>query len=190
MVNAGVTFPTQVCAETNWIALDANGLARNQAGELWDVSSAPPNPQAAAAAVCTLVSSNWKADRVYSAPVWTRTQVRADGTLWTARIVPRSAPAVVLEDWRQLGSRSDWSAAWGQGATGFGLTADGMVWTWGLQLDKDPVNTYRSRLALLRDRLAGRPWNSSPASMTPYSFSAQPRPLLKLVGGTANQRAK
>jgi len=188
MVIASVTFPTQVCAETNWIALDANGLARNQAGELWDVESALPNPQAGAAAVCSLVTSNWMADRVYSVPVWTRARIRADGTLWTARFLPQPAPAVVLGEWRQLGSRSDWLATWGHGAAEFGLTADGTVWTWGLQLDKDPVKTYQSRLALLRDRLTGHPWNSSPASITAYSFSAQPRPLLKLITGKARQR--
>jgi hypothetical protein len=180
--------PTLFCAETNWTALDANGLARNQAGELWDIRNAFPNPQAGASAVCSLVSSNWVADRVHSVPVWARAQIRANGTLWTAPLSPGSTSVPSAEDWRQLGTRSDWVAVWGQAGTGFGLTADGTVWTWGAELGREPVKTYESRLELLRERLTGslRPAasKSSPPSV------AQPRPLLKLVGAKANPQRK
>jgi ABC-type transport system involved in cytochrome c biogenesis permease component len=181
-------YPGMVCAESNWTALDANGLARNQAGELWDIRLAQPNSQAGASEFCSLVSSNWASDRVYSVPVWTRAQVRANGTLWIASLRPSLTPTPLAEDWRQLGARSDWVAVWGQAGTGFGLTADGTVWTWGVELGQEPVKTYESRLELLRDRLTGR--GRPAASKMTFPFSAQPRPLLKLVGGNANQPRK
>jgi hypothetical protein len=187
------TMPlTLVCAETNWTSLDANGLARNQTGELWDLRNARPNPQARASEACSLVSSNWVSDRVRSESVWSRVQVRANGTLWTAPLRPSPPPALLAEDWRQLGTRSDWVAVWGQARTGFGLTADGTVWTWGVELGQEPVKTYESRLELLRDRLTGglRPTPDNISSPIPPSFVAQPRPLLKLVGGKANPQRK
>jgi hypothetical protein len=98
----------------------------------------------------------------------------------------------LTNDWSQLGARSDWAAVWGHEATGFGMTADGMVWTWGLELGKEPVKTYESRLDLLRDRLTGRAGPS--ASRATYSlsssYSALPRPLLELVGEKENRQRK
>jgi alpha-tubulin suppressor-like RCC1 family protein len=144
--------PVPFCSESNWISLDANGVARNKAGQLWDVSDSMPNPHAGASAVFTLVSSNGALERVDSAP-----------TL-----------------------RLNWVKLWKHGATGFGLTADGMVWTWGMELGKEPVKTYESRLELLRDRLTGR---AVPTASKKSSFySSQPRPLLKLVGAKENPR--
>ena len=176
--------PTLVCAETNWTALDANGLVRNQAGELWDIRMALPNPQASAAAVCSLVSSDGASDRVHSVPLWTQVQVRADGTLWTASLRPSPPPALLADEWRQLGTRADWVAVWGQAGTGFGLTANGTVWTWGVELSQEPVKTYESRLDLLRARLTGR--TQPAASRNSPPAAAQPRPLIKLIGGKAN----
>jgi hypothetical protein len=178
----------QVCAETNWTSLDANGLARNQAGELWDIKSASPNPHAGALVVCSLVSSHWVSDRVHSVEVWSRVQVRANGTLWTAPFHPESAAAPAPQDWSQLGTRSDWVAVWGQAGTGFGLTADGTVWTWGVEMGREPVKTYESRLELLRARLTGRAQPTASRNSPPSV--ALPRPLLKLVGGKANQQRK
>jgi hypothetical protein len=184
--------PTRLCAETNWTGLSADGLASNKAGELWDVKYANPNPASRAAEVCSLVSSDWTADRVHSTPVWTQTQIRAGGTLWTVHLVPSTPPLALADDWRQLGARSDWVAAWGEGPTGFGLTADGTVWTWGVELGQEPVKTYETRLELLRQRLTGglRPGAGRFPRQTLPRFVAQPRPLLKLVDARANQQRK
>jgi hypothetical protein len=94
-----VGFPILLCTETNWVALNANGLARNQAGELWDIRYALPNPQAGASEVCALVSADPAKDCIHSVPLSTRAEVRANGTLWTARSL--------TEAWRELGTRSD-----------------------------------------------------------------------------------
>jgi hypothetical protein len=183
--------PARFCADTNWTALDAAGLARNQAGELWDLADAAPNPLAGAPAVFSLVSYNWASDRVNSVPSLTRMQVRADGTLWVAHILSSSAAAPKADDWRQLGTRSDWVALWGHQETGFGMTSDGTVWTWGMDLGKEPVKTYESRLELLRDRLTGLVTPRAGKTVPFVAFySTQPRPLLKLVGGKENQPRK
>jgi ABC-2 family transporter protein len=186
------TYPSLVCAESNWTALNADGLACNKAGELWDVKNAYPNPAAGAAEVCSLVSSDWLADRVHSAPVWTRTQIRVGGTLWKVNLVPSPPPVALADDWRQLGARSDWVAAWGESRTGFGLTADGTVWTWGVELGQEPVKSYETRLELLRQRLTGglRPGAGRISGQTPPPFVAQPRPLLKLVEAKAKPQRK
>jgi len=186
------TYPSLVCVESNWTGLNADGLACNKAGELWDVKNAYPNPGAGAAEVCSLVSSDWTADRVHSAPVWTRTQIRAGGNLWKVNLVPSPPPLALADDWRQLGARSDWVAAWGEARTGFGLTADGTVWTWGVELGQEPVKTYETRLELLRQRLTGgfRPGAGRISGQAPPPFLAQPRPLLRLVDAKANPQRK
>jgi alpha-tubulin suppressor-like RCC1 family protein len=181
-------FPREISAETNWTALDANGLARNQAGELWDIGHAFfDSLTGVTTAVFSLVSSNWTLDRVHSVPIWTQAEVHSDGTLWTAHFGPSSPPTVLAEESRQLGTRTDWVAVWGHARAGFGLTSDGTVWTWGMDLGQEPVKTYESRLELLRDRLTGRRLN--PGRMD-FPDSPQPRPLLKMVGGKANQKGK
>jgi ABC-type transport system involved in cytochrome c biogenesis permease component len=172
-------FPTRLCEDTNWTALDANGLARNQAGELWDIRHAQPNAQLPASAVCVLVSANKGANRVHSVPLWMRAEVHADGTLWTMPIRPSLPPVDSQDELRQLGARSDWVAIWGHAGTGFGLTSDGTLWTWGADLGQEPVKTYESRMELLRDRLTGRRPLSASAIDVPSS--PKPRPLLKLV---------
>jgi hypothetical protein len=171
-------FPTLLCAETNWSALDAGGMAKNQAGELWDIQNALPNPEAGAMAVGSLVSAHWALDRVNSVSQWTRAQVRADGTLWMAQVPWPSISSPSAGDWRKVDARSDWVGVWGLAATGFGLTADGTLWTWGLDLGKDPVKGYESRLRMLQARLTGR--IRTPSSQTIYPFSDRPRPLLKM----------
>ncbi len=178
-VPTNVPAPALLCAETNWTELQADLTARNRAGELWDANYTVPNASANAAAVLTLVSSNWAADHLQSAARWERVQVRADRTLWAVPFHPPREPAPLPEDWRQRGTRTDWVAVWGQNAVAFGLTTDGTLWTWGLDLGKPPVKTFQTRLELLRRRLTGGRASISATAHPPYS--SDPRPLLKLV---------
>ncbi len=183
---------TIVSAETDWTSLDANGLARNQAGELWAIWFAQPISQPGASDYCTLVSSNWALDHIHSVPVWSRLQIRANGTLWSAPLGMGNESAPQPEEWRQLGARSDWVAVWGEARTGFGLTADGTVWTWGVELGQEPGKSYEKRLELLRQRLTGGlgPRAAMISGQTLSTFVTQPRPLLKLVDAKANQTRK
>jgi hypothetical protein len=178
-VTSNAPAPVLLCAETNWTELEPDLMARNRLGELWDATYSFPNASANAAGVLTLVSSNWAADHLQSAARGERAQVRADGTLWTAPFHPARglALAPLPGDWHQLGSQTNWVSLWGQYGTGFGLTTDGTLWTWGLDLGKEPVKTFQTRLELLRRRLTGN--GGPPTVVLPYS--AEPRPLLKLV---------
>jgi hypothetical protein len=170
--HTNLTFPTQVCAETNWIGLDAGGLVRNRAGELWEAGVGLPNAQAGASAVCSFISSDWAADHVHSVSYQTQDRVRSDGTLWTA-----GRPWVGL--WRQIGSRSDWVDVWVAGETWFGLTSDGTLWVWGTDLGAKPVLNFESRLELLKDRLSGGRGGGRQGFIQP--ILKEPRPLLRLV---------
>jgi hypothetical protein len=176
-VSTNLTVPTLVCAETNWIGLDANCLVRNRAGELWSAAFAVPDAQAGASAVCSLVSSNWAADHAHSVSPWMKAQVRSDGALWAAfrswAGVPPSA-----QEWRQIGSRSDWVEVWGAGGTLFGLTSDGTLWAWGIDLGAEPALSFESRLQLLKDRLSGRGGGGQNPTQP---MLKQPRPLLRLL---------
>jgi hypothetical protein len=180
------SFPTLVCAETFWTAFRSDGLARDQAGQWWDITKAIPDPEAPASAVCALITSSAQFNGAVFGAHFDRPDVRADGSLWTASPSPVSVSTSVT--WHRFGRRSDWVSAWKLDATEFGLTADGTVWTWGADLGQEPPKTYETRLELLRARLTGVP---QPAvSKNPGLFVAQPRPLLKLVGAKASQLKK
>jgi hypothetical protein len=182
MITGTVPYPAQLCAESNWTGLEPNVMVRNRTGELWDANFTFPDASTNAAAVLTLVSSNWASDHLQSSPTWGRLQVRADGTLWTAPFHPPRGPAPLPEDWRQRGTGTNWVALWGWNEVGFGLTTDGTLWTWGLDLGKEPVKTLQTRLETLRNRLTGGPRTA--ATVQPYC--SDPRPLLKLVDSLAS----
>jgi ABC-type transport system involved in multi-copper enzyme maturation permease subunit len=173
--------PTQVCADTNWTALDATGLARNRSGELWSAWFASPDAKASASSVCTLMTSNWAAAHIHSEPFWEKAQVRSDGSLWLTTVPPFPAAPASAQEWHQLGSRSDWIDLWGVGGTWFGLTADGTLWVWGFDLGAEPQAgaTFASRLQLLKQRLAGQ--RIVPSQQRSPPMIKRPRPLLRLV---------
>ena len=168
--------PVLVCAETNWIRLDADGMARNRAGELWDAGSALPNAAASVNSVCHLASSNWASARIRSASPWIKAEVRSNGTLWAS--LPDASPP--NQELRQIGTRTDWVDLWGTGGTLFGLTSDGTLWVWGYDLGAEPVMTFETRLQILKQRLSGQSWRNIAAS-TP--FIQKPRPLLRMAPG-------
>jgi ABC-type transport system involved in multi-copper enzyme maturation permease subunit len=183
-----IDTPVRLCAETNWTALEEYGRARNQAGELWSAAWCQPNPSASAATVCrriTMISASYSSE---SAPYWMTSVLSSNGTLWTTpqRTGP---PGVNLNATAQaatirMGTRSDWVALWGFNGTAVGLTADGTLWAWGVDLGTEPVVNTHARIHLLQSLLNGQaqrtgsPWN--PANPPPPIFE-DPRPLMKLV---------
>jgi hypothetical protein len=183
-VTVSIGNPVPLCADRDWTELEPEVMARNRAGELWDATYAVPDASTNAAAVLTLVSSNWAADHLQSAAPWGRAQVRADGTLWTAPFQLRQGLAPFAGDWRQIEAATHWEAVWGGGPIGFALAADGTLWTWGLDLGKAPIKTLQSRLELLQRRLTGGSASTSARDFPPYS--SEPRPLLKFVQSLAS----
>jgi len=183
--------PTQVCRETNWTSLvdPFSTLALNQSGELWDLMGGLPTPTAPAAAVGHLLLTNAASNRIalaYANPAKLY-QIREPGTLWEkkTRTLPGSLQNAPDEPWRRVGRRSDWVAIWGGSAAAFGLTADGILWTWGLDLRKNSTTDVISALKTLPARLRSYLGSPSPlpagmAGRQPAVQSA-PRPLLQLV---------
>jgi hypothetical protein len=184
-----IDAPVLLCADTNWTGFEANGVARNQVGELWDTTFGPPNANAGAATVCRKITSTSVTYRSDSAPYWLSCQIRSNGTLWaSAQVSARPAwnlqtPAMTIPS--QIGNRSDWVAIWGiSNGTAYGLTADGVLWFWGVDVGREPVIDSRSRVQLLRAVLNGRAqgmgniWGSGGAQQP---ILEEPRPLMKLV---------
>jgi hypothetical protein len=182
-----VDDPVQLCADTNWISLDASGQARNRAGELWDTAYGFPDPYAGAATVCRRISADWAADHIESAPFWMNCQIRSDGTLWATALAPGQwylpayLPASASTAMRQMGNRSDWVAVWGVRGTAFGLTADGTLWAWGYDLGHDTVVNYRTRIHLAQAMLSGRAPRAGSGWSSPPPILEEPQPLMKLV---------
>jgi hypothetical protein len=166
-VTTNIAEPTLVCADTNWISLNANGQARNRAGELWNAASSVPNPNAPAASVCWLISDDRAANNIESAPFWMNNKNRPSTrpNPWNRL---QTYPASV-----QTGGRTDWVSIWGLGGTALGMTADGTIWVWGVDLGRDPHTRFQSLATRLN--AAGGYSGKDPL------FLEKPRPLMKLT---------
>jgi hypothetical protein len=180
-----IEAPILLCAESNWISINARGQARNRAGELWDAAYRMPNSTGSAAAVCRLLSPNWTADHIEVAPYWMKCQIRGGGTLWSTAVEPDSwyITGEPTTPYRQLGNRSDWVALWGVHGTALGLTADGTLWAWGYDVGREPIVTAASRIQLVQAVANGQVTRTgnAPAKLPP--ILEEPRPLLKMVTG-------
>ena len=180
--------PTQVCLESNWTGLTGEGflsLVWNRSGELWEPFHGIPNAEVTAASSFRLVASHAVPGRFATA--WCGGpelyEVRSDGTLW-ARTQPLSTEtAAPVGEWRRLGKRSDWIGLWGTTGTAVGLTADGTLWTWGVDPGREPSLDFISRVKLAQSRLmtlfgpAPRPMAVGPMP----AYQKEPRPLIRLV---------
>jgi ABC-type transport system involved in multi-copper enzyme maturation permease subunit len=176
-VSTNISSPTRVCAETNWIGLDDGGLVRNRAGETWQAATALPDAQASASIVCTLVNSNGVGNHIHALSYRAKAEIRSDGTLWTGHAPWAGMPPSNLQ-WRQIGSRRDWTDVWNIGGTWFGLTADGTLWVWGVDLGAERAPSFTERLEMLKERIAGtRAGRGVPGP----PVLKEPRPLLRLA---------
>jgi hypothetical protein len=179
--------PTRVCRETNWVGFTTGfqALARTRSGELWEPLNSPSNAEAPAAAVCRLVASNAAPDHVAVAFCGKGLlyEVRPDGTLWK-KDHPWlfQPPTLSAGKWRQQGNRSDWVSIWGVGGTAFGLTSDGILWTWGIDPTRPPVLDLSAKLKMVQLRIKGyftpRPIPTTGPRMPAYQ--SEPRPLMRL----------
>jgi hypothetical protein len=177
-----------VCLESNWTGFSTSvflPLVQNRLGELWEPFHAAADPEASAASSFRLVVSNsvpghfaaaWCGEpRIY--------ELRSNGTLWERAQPLGTYSTAPVGEWRRLGKRSDWTALWGGGGTATGLTADGTLWTWGIDPGREPAPDFASRLKLAQSRLMSLvgpgPKPIPPAPMPAYE--KQPRPLMRLV---------
>jgi hypothetical protein len=180
--------PTQVCRETNWagISTDAGAWTWTQSGEVWQQIGASPDPEATVAATSQLITTNFVPGHLIWAFCDTPKlyQVRADGTLWEKSFSFGPWAAIPADKWRQVGKRSDWVQLWNVSWTALGLTADGTLWTWGIDQSRDPTTDFSAKLKLLQSRIQGM-FGSSPgpgAGVGPSPpVQKEPRPLMRLM---------
>jgi hypothetical protein len=188
---AAINFPTptQVCRETNWAGLSTDsGWAWTRSGEVWAPmvpTGASPDPEATVAVTGQFIATNFIPGHLIGAMCDTAKlyQVRADGTLWekSYSFGPWAAPPA--DKWRQVGKRSDWVALWSVWGTAIGLTADGTIWTWGIDQSRDPTHDFPAKLKLLQMRiqglLGGSPGRGAGVSAS-QPYQKEPRPLMRL----------
>lgn len=182
--------PIQVCSDTNWVALAGmnwGGVVWNQAGELWDPFCAPPNAEAPAMLVGRLVASN-SAPRhaavAYYGSGLESFQIRTNGTLWSRPFPDPAWSGPTNLEWSRIGVRTDWVSLWSTGLVAFGLTADGTLWTWGMDFTRDATLDLATRLRIARTRLAvifgaGRARAALGFGFSP-AYVKDPRPLFML----------
>lgn len=183
-----VPLPIQACLESNWTDFMTWGfqpMVRNRSGEVWEPFHGVLDPKAYAASSFRLVATNSVPGRFAAA--WCGEpriyEVRSNGTLWEKTQPLSGSSATPVGEWRRLGKRSDWTALWGTGGTALGLTADGTLWTWGIDPGREPAPDFLSRLKLARSRLM----NLSGTGPRPFvtgtmpAYQAQPWPLMRLV---------
>jgi hypothetical protein len=187
MTQTNITEPILLCAQTNWISIDANGQARDREGELWDAANRMPNSFGSTRDVCRLISPNWAANRIESAPYWMNCLIAPNGTLWSTAVHPTEwfdpAPQATVKSMRRVDGRSDWVALWGIRGTAFGLTADGTIWAWGYDRGSEPVVNASSRIRLVQDAVTGRAAGNAGRIGSEPRVLEEPRPLLKMTKG-------
>jgi hypothetical protein len=192
-----LAVPTQVCRETNWAEFIMVGypLVLTRSGELWQPFHAAPDSELPAAATCRLVLSNAAPGRVAMAVCDKPKlyQLRADGSLWETTYQFGSGTATP-EEWRRVGKRSDWVSLYSGGGTAFGLTSDGMLWTWGYDLGRQPKigQNFAARIKQIQlgvKSMIGPAPRPMPMGTSP-PFNKQPRPLLRLVNTNSTSRGR
>jgi len=153
---------------------------------VWLMTGASPNPEATVAATSQLIATNFVPGHLIGAFCDTPKlyQLRADGTLWEKSYSFGPWAATPADKWRQVGKRSDWVELWGVSGTAMGLTADGTIWTWGIDQRRDPRNDFSAKLKLFQLRIKGL-FGSSPGpgagmGATP-PVQKEPRPLMRLM---------
>jgi hypothetical protein len=190
-----LSVPTQVCRETNWagFVMGFFPLLLTRSGELWEPFHATPDSESPATTTCRLLLTNAAPGRVAMAMCDKPKlyQVRADGSLWETTFQFGSGVATP-EEWRRVGKRSDWVSLFSGGGAAFGLTSDGVLWTWGFDLGRQPTQSFAVRLQAIQLRVKSM-FGSTPGPMsagTTPPYNQQPRPLLRLVNrnSTAENR--
>jgi ABC-2 family transporter protein len=186
-----LSTPTQVSCETNWAALGSSGYAwaQTRSGDVWEPIPPLLNSAASTAATCNLIASNTSLGRIAEAvcagPMLY--EVRPDGTLWQSPVAP--APGLArgpAGPWGRVGNRSDWVALWGSPLTALGLTADGTLWTWGLDARAAATPSLSARLKMLQVRierffgLGPAPVGATVAPVTP-SYRKDPTPVMRIL---------
>jgi hypothetical protein len=184
------SVPTQVCRETNWVGLEGQ-VAFNAKGEAWQLFYEPPNAAAPVEGICRLISTAWLPGLTASGPE-SIYQLHEDGTLWAAKLrwSQRQQRSVPASSWHKVGDRSDWRHLDGSMGTVIGVTADGTVWMWGVDISQEGVEVLQSKIGALKRTVQGW-WRAAPGSPSTASsmpVQKEPRPLMSLKPGAVESK--
>jgi hypothetical protein len=199
LLSTNYDAPVQVCAETNFVDF-YDGIRdfgiRDSSNKLWsfNLKSAPQASASITNFAELRAQSGLTASRgiVYQSNDWASCiyEVRKNGTLWAtpteysmwANAMETTGPAI------QFGQRNDWQAVWSRQLTMLGLTADGTLWTWGLDYEHVPgwVETFSQRIRYVGKvfrMIAGNRIASVNLlyGSQDYPTQTEPRPLMRLV---------
>ena len=150
------------------------------------VYGAAPDPDASVAATSQLIATNFVPGHLIGAfcDVPKLYQLRADGTLWEKSYSFGPWAVTPADKWRQVGKRSDWVELWGVSGTAMGLTADGTLWTWGIDQSREPTHDFSAKLKLFQSRIKGffgsPPGPGAGVGASP-PYQKEPRPLMRLM---------
>jgi hypothetical protein len=193
-VGTGLTFTPafQVRPGTNWAGIDQefawtadgsvrnaySGLSLDEGPQRWlsapIFNGNPPNAFSVSPPPALPPAAHALAGRLaFSGPMMC--EVRTDGTLWR-REFPSQPGMFSL--WGRVGSRSDWISIWGGGGTAYGVTADGTLWTWGVDWSHDTFPSLWTKLISLANRALA---NSGRQIAVQSNYVNDPWPLMRLV---------
>jgi len=183
--------PTRYNRETNWVALAPlmYGQARDDSGTWHSLFFDLPGPEVSFADNTRAFLKQAEAERLVPGimvrPVVAEAvyEVRPDGSLMFS---PYSLPgwnSGKVENWQPFDNRKDWLGVWNHRGTMLGLSADGVLWTWGIDPTAERGGTFRERVSRLKIMLAqflGRGPARGMNLNTP-PLQVEPRPLIRFV---------
>lgn len=185
---------TLACNASNWVGfaggIAMSPLAWNTSGELWQLTPALADPEVSATVIGQVIASNTIAGRFAEGVVGYPAifEIRPNGTLWEKPFSLAQNYSVSPDDpWTQVGRRSDWQKLWNSNLTVFGLTADGTLWTWGLDPTRTGKWTFSAELQMvgrkIKEVLSSNPGSPPNNFGPPMAIQKAPRPLLHLNYG-------
>jgi ABC-type transport system involved in cytochrome c biogenesis permease component len=189
-VRQGAVFatPTRYSVDTNWTGLAALSAAfARDAGGVWHTLFQDlPHPATPAATNSRPFLRQAQSDRLVFGiavrPNLTQAvyEVREPGALMLSHWTHPTAATGFAESWLPFDQRTDWLGVWSNGGTMLGLTADGTLWTWGLDLAAAGRVTLSQLKVKLAEMLGRRPPARGMHIDTP-PLQVAPRPLIKFV---------
>jgi hypothetical protein len=162
----------------------------NRSGELWDPLFGFPKFDAPISSTGRLILSNsapYRAAMAFGGQP-ELFQIRTNGTLW-ARAYPVAQWTGLPEGpWSQVGKGTNWVSVWGEGSVAIGLTADGRMWTWGVDLTHMATSDLSTRLQIAKNRISSLFGGGPPMMMRGFGaipvYLREPRPFMKLERGS------
>jgi hypothetical protein len=186
-----VPFPIQACREKDWSSFSPSGFPITRSGEVWNtyrIAPATSDADESRTKLFQLFLTNLPEVQSWGFTPLGVFEVHRNGSLWRRRISitpPTSAGTIATLSAgkpQRFGSRSNWMSVQGT-STAIGVTTDGMIWTWGADVSRDPIPEFSAQLKLFENKVrktVGLPQNSLSYGSS-FPTTEKPRPLIQMV---------